>query len=477
MTTTNTPRPFRPATHRLGALAAALALAAGAPGAWAQAGAAGQAEAGQAGQAGQTGQTSQGGQSAESAPAPAPAPAASESIFSSTVSPTQLSFTPSYENTSRSKAPGTMTAPVHGASYGTGGVFLYPAATASFGHNDNLIGSPDHELVTRFMSLSPELVAEIKHQGDRYTASYIGNYTRYASSTDDNYKHHEFEVAGDNTFSSRAHLSWLLGYAERSDPRGSNDRSVGSVPDKWHAPTAALRFSYGSEGAIGRVELESALQNKRYDNNRATTVAADVNVVDTAARFYYRVAPRTRLLVEARRIGSDYQFDASNNDNSDTRLLIGATWEASAATTGTVKIGGLKKRFDNGVRADYSGLSWEANLRWSPRTYSVLDLTSSKGPTDATGVGDYILTNYNTLLWTHDWNEKFATRLNLGLTNSDYHGTIRKDDIKNAGISVSYALQRWLHLNGDLTRTQRTSTQAGLDLTRNVLSLSLEGTL
>lgn len=402
----------------------------------------------------------------------------SDSIFSQSISPSELSLTPNYASSRRRDAqPGMMTARAHGAPITFDGVYVYPTAILTLGHDDNLISSTINEISSTFASLRPDIVVEEKNHGDRYTASYQGNYTHYADSYDDDFDHHEFQVAGDNTFSSRARLGWLVGYAIDTDPRGSTDRGISELPDKWHAPTAAALFAYGAQGAIGRIEVETSLQNKRYVNNRNTTVAADVDLYNVAGRFFYRIAPATSLLIEARQIKSDYMLSISPNSNTDRRLLVGVTWEATAATTGVFKIGRLKKSFIDSIHSDYSGITWEGSVRWAPLTYSTVTITTSRAPFDSSGVGDYILNRTMSIAWNHQWTKLVTSHVNLGATNSDYRGVDRQDDTRNYGIGLSYGLRRWLKIGAELARTQRSSNQPGIPFDRDIVLLTLEGTL
>jgi hypothetical protein len=425
-------------------------------------------------------QTATDGKPAESAPAPV-TPISNtaqgfDSIFGATINPNQIAFTPSYES-SRASLPGIMTAQGYGAPVRFGGIFVYPDVIISYGNNDNLLGASNSELSTRFTSVATNLVAEVKNDGDRYTASYTGNYTRFDKSSADNFDHHAFAIAGDNTFTSRARLGWTAGYQASTDPRGSTDRTLSATPDKWHASSAAALFAYGAQGATGRFEVESFVQEKRYDNNRTVTAGGDLNLFNVAGRFLYRVAPKTSLLFELRNIKTDYQLSTSTNTNTDRRLLVGATWEATAATTGVIKIGRLKKDFDSNARADYSGLSWEGSVRWTPLTYSAIDVNTSRAPSDSTGVGDYILNRSESLRWTHQWSSFTTTKVNLGHVDSDYHGIDLQQNTKNYGVGISYAVRRWLNLSAELATTRRTSNVSTQEYKRNVFSLSLEGTL
>src|SRR5213075_2347476 len=144
-------------------------------------------------------------------------------------------------------------------------------------------------------------------------------------------------------------------------------------------------------GAQGRMELWYSDAVKRYTNNRATTFLSDRDTQELGGTFYWRVLPRTHVLFEARRVEYDYKDVTSRQDSTEDKYFVGATWEATAATSGTVKIGSTKKKFD--VGQSFTDTSWEALVTWSPRTYSRFDVYSSRQPTESTGLGAYILSS------------------------------------------------------------------------------------
>lgn len=404
----------------------------------------------------------------------------SSNVLSNTTSLSQQAFTPSYELSGGrlgTGEAGLMTVPAKGAPIVYGGLYVYLDAGLYAGRNDNVTGSTSNSISSALYSLQPEIIGELKNHGDRYTISYLGDYTRYQDSSADNFNHHDFKVAGDNIFDARTRFGWLVDYVKSTDPRGSTDRALTATPDEWHAPTVAGIFAYGAKDAQSRVEVDGSVQHKRYDNNETATLGSNVNLSTVSARFFYRVAPKTSLLIEGKQIKADYVTDISSNSNTDRRLMVGATWTATAATTGIFKVGYAKKNFDSNLRSDYSGVAWEGQIRWSPLTYSTLDLVTSKIPSDSTGIGDYVVnTNYNAT-WTHKWTSFMASRVNLGLVKSDYANGGRQDDLHNAGIGLTYDLRRWLRLSAQINRTNRSSNIPGFDFTRNVFIIGVESTL
>ncbi len=363
------------------------------------------------------------------------------------------------------------------------GIYLYPSLFAGIGHNDNLLSGPATAALvsSSVLNLVPGVVAEMKTHGDRYTLSYLGNYSRYASSSIDDYDHHDLFLAGDNTFTNRTHLGWKVGYLNNSDPRGATDRPSlpGAGPDLWHSSNVSGTFAYGAAQATGRLELETSLQDKRYLTNRLYTASSDADIAMVSGRFFYRVMPKTSLVFEVRNTHYYYIQDTLSNDNTERRYYVGVTWQATAATSGTFKVGRLNTDFTAVNHADYSGASWEGGIRWSPLTYSTVDFTTSKSTANTTsaGSGSYVLNTSTNVMWNHKWASYIASRVSLGLLTSDYVGANRKDDTKTYGLGFFHDLNRRLRAGFDWTLTDRSSVQNIYEFKRNVVMFSLEGTL
>ena len=187
--------------------------------------------------------------------------------------------------------------------------------------------------------------------------------------------------------------------------------------------------------------------------------------------------PRTSVVMEVRQTNADYIADTSTNDNTDRRYLVGLTWDATAKTSGTFKVGQQQKDFSSAARPRASGASWEGAVRWSPMTYSVWDLVTSKAAADSTGFGDYITNTGATVLWNHQWAGTISSRVTLGVVQSDFAATPRTDVTRNYGLGFFYNIARTVRAGLELARTDRSSNIGIYEFNRNVSMLSLEVTL
>jgi len=354
---------------------------------------------------------------------------------------------------------------------------IYPALSAGIGTTDNVGLSPNDKVRSLYTSLAPALIAELQTGPHTFAAGYFGQYGWYQDSSGDNFKDHQFSLAGDMNFSARVGLKLKAEYLERHDPRGSTDRAISDTPDRWHSTGMSGEFRYGAKDAQGRIEVAAGVAQKRYDNNREITEFADLDTSMLSGTFYYRVAPKTSLLFEVSQANLDYRASTSDLDNTERRYLAGVTWDATAKTSGTVKLGLLQKDFKDAGRSDFSGFSWEAAGRWSPLSYSHLDLGTSRAATDPSGLGNYIVTRQMSARWTHDWTPRVRSEASAMLANDSYNGLERGDRRNQFGLKLDYKFQRWLRVGAEFDFARRNSSIDSYDYTRNLFMFTLNGTL
>ena len=372
-----------------------------------------------------------------------------------------------------------LTAPVGSdAAYKTeSGIYFYPHLFVGIGNDDNVRANSVNPISSTVVKVAPQLIGEIKRKGDRYTALASVSNVNYDSSSADNTTNSELTVAGDNYFTARARAAWSLGQVRSTDPRGSTYRVISAEPDRWTSNNVEGRFIYGAPEAQGRVEFDVGNQNKTYDNNRVNTAIADVTVGTYAGRLFYRLGTRSLALGEIRSAKSNYASSFSTDSNTDRRYYLGLTWDATAATTGIVKVGRMTKDYDFAGRDGYNGDSWEAAIRWMPRTYSAVDLQTARSTVDATGLGNYAVTTNTNLNWNTKWTQSLTSRAGFGVLKTDFAGTSRSDSATNFALTVDYAVMRWLKVGIDWALTDNASNVPTAAYKRNVTMLTLNASL
>lgn len=361
-----------------------------------------------------------------------------------------------------------------GLRLGSGNVLFTPTLSVGFGTNDNLTLTSGSKPSSTFVSIAPTLVLSSQYGTGKYSLGYQGESLKYLSATAYNIENQEVAASGSHDLDTRFALNWRAAYQNRYDPVGSTDRAGSIKPDRWEANNLTVSGRYGAEEATGNIEGEVGYFDKQYTNNRLNTAGADYKSLNAAGRFLYRVGPATRLLTEYRHTQFDYRLNTNNLDNVEQRLLVGARWNATAATSGEFKIGYLNKDYAT-VRKSFKGTTWEGGFRWTPLTYSSVDVNTGRGATDATGNdADYITNNFLSLGWTHNWRSSFSTRLGLNTSRTNYVGGSRKDKTNEWVLGASYVISRWARVSAEAKIAERNSSNDFYDYRRNLMTIRLD---
>jgi hypothetical protein len=361
-----------------------------------------------------------------------------------------------------------------------GPLVAYPGIDVTVARDSNLYSSNINRGASWVTTVSPYVKLEGKtgpHSFD-LTAGLSQGY--YHSSSADNYTDYSLAGNANFVFSGRAGLRLRGEHRYGHDPRGSTDRPSGGNPDEYTNTGLDGIFSYGAPGAQGRIEIDAGAFKREYKNNRAFTVASDRETYVLGGQFFWRIAPKTEFLVGARQRTTDYDLSTSTLDSTERNYFVGAKWEATAATSGTVRFGRLTKDFDSSTRRDFStNSSWDAAVRWAPLTYSVFDFATSKSSNESSGLGDFIVAKNHTVTWTHAWNSRLSTALNGGYREDDYQGAgvNRTDKTTTYGAKATYQWQRWMRLGAQYQRTDRKSNANLFNYDRDLILFSLNATL
>ena len=357
-----------------------------------------------------------------------------------------------------------------------GGVTAYPGLSIVEKSDSNLFSSNVNKQSSLVTVISPSVVFQAKKGADAYSLAYLAGVGRYAQSSADNYVDQSFLGAAELSLSTRAILRLSPEYKIGHDDRGSTFGPGTATPNTWHNTGVGGTFIYGAEESRGRIVLDAGYQERRYQNNRAVTTAYDKNLRDLAGAFHFRVLPKISTFVQVTDTRIDYKDAASTLSGSEQRYLVGATWDATVQTSGTFKIGQLRKEFDI-VHPTFNGTSWEGSVRWSPRKFARVDWVSGRKSSESTGVGDFVLVTNNMLDFSYDLNERTTLHFNAAKVTEDFSGTARADDTKSYGLKAEYKLRSWLVGGVEYTDSVKTSTVPASDYNRNVFAVSIRSEL
>ena len=349
-------------------------------------------------------------------------------------------------------------------------VYFTPYMGVAVGHDDNIFLSRNNQRASTVYMFSPGFQLDARGSHVVTQVKYQGQVGRYANSDDDNYVDHTARAVFDVAFDRRNFMRVGLDYIRSHDPRGSTDRPIAGRPDQYRMTVPSVLYAFGAPGAAGRLEVYASEVDKRYMNNRATTAASDRENREFGGAFYWRVAPRTYVLAEGRFTDIEYRLPSVPASGEERRFYGGVSWEATAATTGTLKAGRLERKFDIG--GEESATSWEGLVTWMPRTYSKVDFYTSRQTNESTGLGRFILSSIGGVAWNHSWSSVFSTMVDVKYQKDDYRGFDRKDEIRSVGLRAGYKFRRWLTLGAEYNHTNRDSNLPLFEYDKNLYLLT-----
>ncbi|HOP23050.1 MAG TPA: outer membrane beta-barrel protein [Gammaproteobacteria bacterium] len=359
-----------------------------------------------------------------------------------------------------------------------GSFTLFPTVGLSYGHDDNVYyGRGEDKLSSNYYVFSPGIRLETEGEKTNFLAQY--NYDRTVFNADSNYNfemHHFLAGLGHNA-SSRTRFDLTAEYYDGTDRIGTANQqglllNLGLDPDEWHSFGVGGKWHYGGVGAKGSIDVELGMIDREYDNNREYTATRDRETRYLGATYTHQISPKTNYLLQAKY--ADIDYDIATLDNEETRLMLGAEWNVTGKTTARALVGYLSKDFKEPAHNDFSGVAVEAGVTWSPRSYSVFDLTLARETDETNGNGSYVLRNSADLGWTHYWVDRFSTTANIGYSDEKYKGSLRDDSLNYYGLSAKYQFSDWLMSGLGYRHSDRSSSLEDFEYKDNSILFTLE---
>ena len=163
----------------------------------------------------------------------------------------------------------------------------------------------------------------------------------------------------------------------------------------------------------------------------------------------------------------------ASRESEDWRFLLGLTWEATAKTTGSIRLGIQRRQFDDAARAQISNPSWEVDVRWSPRQYSHFDFASSRRNEETFGEGAFIDISAYKVAWTHEWSRGWESIISWARRDTEFVGSLRDQDLNEISLGLRYRQGRLLSWEAGYARRSRDSSLSNLVYDGDMFSIGV----
>ncbi|MBU2880292.1 outer membrane beta-barrel protein [Aliiglaciecola lipolytica] len=347
---------------------------------------------------------------------------------------------------------------------------------ANIGQEDNVFRSSE-ELSDEFLQLAPALKLTELYESVQLDAQYKGNYRQYNDLSDLSYAEHEVSLKGQYKHTAKFSSELTLGYSDEIEEPGTTN-AISAVSEEFNEiATSSVKVAgtYGTIKSKGQIKVAYDLAKRRYDNNNQSFRDYDSNKL--TGTFFYRLAPKTRLMLEA----STDELSYVNNEVFDAsatqyRYLAGVEWAATAKTTGIFKIGYQDINYDDELLNDISGLAYYLDMVWKPNTYTSIKLGADRSTKESAiqGLPSFISETYS--VWVdHNFTAKSKVGFNYSYRKDEFSSSqARSDNLSAIEAKYTYALKRSLEVYIDYTHKKRSSDFAIYDYDSNIYMLGID---
>lgn len=355
------------------------------------------------------------------------------------------------------------------------GLEFTPTLKVSESYDDNFREVEANEESSWITTIAPTFTLGAEGRKSAYKLSYTAVSDTFHSSHKDNNTDHHLTADAGFEFDARNRLKLAAGYHDIEET-ASLDQNVEN--DMYNTKNVGGVYTFGAESARAQIDFGANYEELRYTNSNHLNADKERDTTALRSTFYYRIAPKTKALLEGRWTDYDYVNPEGRDDNSENiGLLAGLTWEATAKTTGTAKFGREKKDFDDSSIGEKSTGMWEVGATWQPRTYSRFGLNTRRGFDEGDSGADVIKTKTTTLSWSHDWAERLTSDVSYTRRDQEYQGIEREDKADIFAIGLTYEMRRWLDVGIGYKYAENDSDAINESYERNIYALTLNASL
>lgn len=342
-------------------------------------------------------------------------------------------------------------------------------------HDNILLNTKAQEKSDNALVIAPKAQYHSFIGKHRASVEYSGEYVSFMDYDQQNYQNHELLANAQLNHHNRLSSEYELSYVNRIEAPGQNDLTQdldGFI--KYDAFGAEFSGAYGTQDSQGQIVLTYDYEQQNYHNTAQKF--RDVDIHGLQGIFYYRLAPKTRLLFELNNTLFDYKpSERTDRSSINHQFLSGVEWSMTAQTRSSVRVGYLRKNYDSNLLKSDSGLSYYVDIYWRPQTYTLIGIEAERS-TSESAIED--AASYFTTRWEVNAEHELTPRTQLyasyTFTKNDIVTLQKRIDKRNdISLGFRHSLDRWLVLDIGFQHMQRSSTLKTVEFDANRLNLSL----
>jgi hypothetical protein len=350
----------------------------------------------------------------------------------------------------------------------------------TIGHDDNVLRSIDNNAQSdNYLHLTPELTLLALYGKHEFEMSYAGNYKAFSDLDDFNFDEHDVSVRAKFDHTTSINSEFLAYLQEKTEQPGITNVAVTEGTNTFEESSvrgATANIEFGTQQSIGQIVLN--VNAEEIDFKRASQSFRDVDKRQIIGTFFYNISPRVQVLLEGRY--QEFEYDDNNTafisqTNTATNMYLGAEWEATAASTGAVRVGYLKKDFDDDLFSDVSGLSYIIDLSWEPNSFTEFSLSSSRVPKESAqiDVAGFFSETHRVSV-KHEFSRRTQFAASYSASEDEVFSVVKRvDKRKELTLGLKYSVSRSLYLGVNYRHDTRSSDVLLFNYDANIFELTL----
>ena len=354
---------------------------------------------------------------------------------------------------------------------------FFAKANTTLAHDDNIYRvTEDLAQSDTYLSVAPELKLIGGFGKQRFELTYDGDYSKFSDASDADFADHKVEGTINLEHTLRLSSRFGASYLKEHEEPGSINRIQLNITEynRYDQRTFLTGLAYGKEDSLGRISVDYRKTDKDYTNNSSDYL--DYTSDQIVSRFSYRIAPKTRIYVEALFADLDYTATPTFElDNSFRRYRAGVTWDFTNKLTGDINLGYQDRDYKQESIRDINGLSYNGEITWSINTYTKLEVHAQRESIDSTleEAGGFLRTTLG-LSVSHDLTELLKVTGDAVYSVDELVlNSFREDKRYDFQVAMTYSFSRLVDFSATYTHEQRQSTNILAEYEANILGLNL----
>jgi len=250
----------------------------------------------------------------------------------------------------------------------------------------------------------------------------------------------------------RGRLSGELQYADLHEDRAAVDDRRGIKPTEYSTGLLSL----GYRNTYGRLSLRADARQRRYDFDDTVTLDGPENNddrdrirSDLQVRMGYNWTPNLQPFIRIGLTDVDYdqKFDNDGFERSSTGYdIVGGTEiDLAGQTFGEVFVGYINRDYDDPRYLAINGPVFGAELTWNISGLTTMQFAASRLIKGTTIIGAAGITDTTVgLEIDHELLRNLILSFDISLSNDDFEGIDRSDDIFRTQLEGIYMMNRYL---------------------------------